>query len=43
VLATIPGEFQAVAFSPDGRWLAASQSWTITVWDVSTLIDPSAY
>lgn len=35
----IPGSYQAAAFSPDGRWLAANQSWDIQIWDVAELME----
>lgn len=37
-ITAIPGTFQAVAFSPDGQWLAASSSWNISIWAVADLI-----
>jgi WD40 repeat protein len=38
IVARLPHAAQAVAFSPDGRTLAASSGWDIQLWDVNDLL-----
>lgn len=38
VVATLRYPAPAVAFSPDGKWLAASRSWDIDLWSVADLL-----
>ena len=38
VVATLRYPAPAVAFSPDGQWLAASRSWDIDLWSVHDLL-----
>jgi WD40 repeat protein len=38
VVAELPNDAQAVAFSPDGQYLAVSRSWYIDIWRVSDLV-----
>ncbi len=38
VVATLRYPAPAVAFSPDGKWLAASRSWDIDIWSVADLL-----
>lgn len=39
VLAALPHPTMGIAFSPDGKWLAANASWEIQLWRVEDLLN----